>query len=382
MKGDLKLNNDESKRIQTYCLLILTSLVCMAAAYLLKTVLLPFVFSVFLALALSPIVDLLNKKLHLPRKLSIILTLILGGLILIGLTVVVSNSVVDLTSNVGSYEEKVTKLADDLSNNKWLQKFHFKRTDVLSTIGKEAANSIGNAITAVFSALFSLVSNIVIVGIYLIFLLFGNFIAQDSGNENDRDLIYRIRKSIEYYVLVKTLISLVVGGLTWLILSILHVKMAYVLGLLTFALNFIPNVGPIVAVVLPLPLVLISPECSVMTFALVVILPTIVHLVSGHLIEPNVIGESLELDPVVILLTLMLAGIIWGPMGMLLATPMTVACKMVMDKIYWAKPIVDFMAGRKTSCNEEGGTCIGAEGQDKEEEKETPEAVKSEDKDK
>ncbi|MBQ7528600.1 AI-2E family transporter [bacterium] len=369
-----KLSGAESQRVQTYCLLILTGLACTAAAYWLKAVLLPFVFSVFLALVLSPIVDLLNKKLRLPRVLSIILTLILGGLILVGLTIVVSNSVVDLTSNVESYEEKIVKLVDDISNNKWLQKINFKRTDVLNTIGKEAANSVGNAITAVFGALFSMVSNIVIVGIYLIFLLFGNFIAQDSGSESEQTLMYKIRKSIEYYVLVKTLISLVVGVLTWLILSLLHVKMAYVLGLLTFALNFIPNVGPIVSVILPLPLVLLSPESTLTTFALVVILPTIVHLVSGHLVEPNVIGDSLELDPVVILLTLVLAGVIWGPMGMLLATPMTVACKMVIDKIGWARPVASLISGRRVVA-EEKEQQPKKEEQEKESQKETPQVA-------
>ena len=369
-----KLSSAESQRVQTYCLLILTGLACTAAAYWLKAVLLPFVFSVFLALVLSPIVDLLNKKLRLPRVLSIILTLILGGLILVGLTIVVSNSVVDLTSNVESYEEKIVKLVDDISNNKWLQKINFKRTDVLNTIGKEVANSVGNAITAVFGALFSMVSNIVIVGIYLIFLLFGNFIAQDSGSESEQTLMYKIRKSIEYYVLVKTLISLVVGVLTWLILSLLHVKMAYVLGLLTFALNFIPNVGPIVSVILPLPLVLLSPESTLTTFALVVILPTIVHLVSGHLVEPNVIGDSLELDPVVILLTLVLAGVIWGPMGMLLATPMTVACKMVIDKIGWARPVASLISGRRVVA-EEKEQQPKKEEQEKESQKETPQVA-------
>ncbi len=177
--------------------------------------------------------------------------------------------------------------------------------------------------------------------------MFGSSIGND--NEEHTTLFQDICKSIEYYVLVKVILSLIVGCLTWLILTIFNVPMAYVLGILAFALNFIPNVGPIVAVILPLPLALLDPEITVSSFSMVVILPTIVHLIIGHLVEPNVLGGSLELDPVVILLTLMLAGVLWGPVGMLLATPMTVAGKMAVDRVNWAKPLVSLLSGRRSS---------------------------------
>ena len=124
--------------------------------------------------------------------------------------------------------------------------------------------------------------------------------------------------------------------------------MASVMGLLAFALNFIPNVGPIVAVILPLPLVLLAPGgASLSSLGAIIVLPTIVHMVIGHLIEPSVMGDSLELDPIVILLSLMLAGVIWGPVGMLLATPMTVAGKIMIDRVDWAKPIASLLSGRR-----------------------------------
>lgn len=346
-----KISLDDCQRMQAFCLLILTCLTCAAAAYWLKTVLLPFVFAVFLCLTLRPIVGFLNKKFHCPRFLSIILTLFIGAFLLVSLTVVVSNSVVDITSNLDIYEKRFVSLIDNLCNNAWMRRLNFKSADILSTIGTEAANSIGDALATIFNALFSFVSNIVLVGIYLVFLMFGSSI----GNEDEKHttLFQDICKSIEYYVLVKVILSLIVGCLTWLILTIFGVPMAYVLGILAFALNFIPNVGPIVAVILPLPLALLDPEITVGSFSMVVILPTIVHLITGHLVEPNVLGDSLELDPVVILLTLMLAGVLWGPVGMLLATPMTVAGKMAVDRVNWAKPIVSLLAGRRSGrrCN-------------------------------
>ncbi|MGM9991662.1 MAG: AI-2E family transporter [Candidatus Bruticola sp.] len=340
-----KVSLEDCQRIQAFCLLILTSLTCAAAAYWLKSVLLPFVFSVFLALTLRPIVSYLTDKFHCPRILSIILTLFIGAFLLVSLTIVVSNSVVDLTSNLDIYEQRFISLIDNLCSNPWMRRMNLKSANILSTIGSEAANSIGNALATVFNALFSFVSNIVLVGIYLIFLMFGS--SMGSEKDNQTTLFQDICKSIEYYVLIKGVLSLTVGCLTWLILTIFNVPMAHVLGILAFTLNFIPNVGPIVAVILPLPLVLLDPDVSLFSFSMVVILPTIVHLVSGHLIEPRVIGDSLELDPIVILLTLMLAGVLWGPVGMLLATPMTVVCKMIIDRIGWAKPLASLLSGRK-----------------------------------
>lgn len=349
--GIAKISLDDCQRMQAFCLLILTCLTCAAAAYWLKSVLLPFVFALFLCLTLRPIVGFLHTKFHCPRFLSIILTLFIGAFLLVALTVVVSNSVVDITSNLDLYEKRFVSLIDNLCSNAWMRRLNFKSADILSTIGTEAANSIGDALATIFNALFSFVSNIVLVGIYLIFLMFGSSIGNDS--EEHTTLFQDICKSIEYYVLVKVILSLIVGCLTWLILTIFDIPMAYVLGILAFALNFIPNVGPIVAVILPLPLALLDPEITVGTFSMVVILPTIVHLIIGHLVEPNVLGGSLELDPVVILLTLMLAGVLWGPVGMLLATPMTVAGKMAVDRVNWAKPIVSLLSGRRSGryCN-------------------------------
>lgn len=346
-----KISLDDCQRMQAFCLLILTCLTCAAAAYWLKTVLLPFVFALFLCLTLRPIVGFLHNKLHCPRFLSIILTLFIGAFLLVGLTVVVSNSVVDITSNLDLYEERFINLMDNLCNNAWMRRLNFKSGDILTTIGSEAANSIGDALATVFNALFSFVSNIVLVGIYLIFLMFGSSISEE--NQGHTTLFQEICKSIEYYVLVKVILSLIVGCLTWLILTFFDVPMAYVLGILAFALNFIPNVGPIVAVILPLPLALLDPEITVASFSLVIILPTIVHLIIGHLVEPKILGGSLELDPVVILLTLMLAGVLWGPVGMLLATPMTVAGKMAIDRVDWAKPLVSLLSGKRSNrrCN-------------------------------
>ncbi len=334
----------DSQRMQAFCLLILTCLACAAAAYWLKSVLLPFVFAAFISLTLRPLVSILHRKLHCPKVLAILITLALSGFLLVALTAVVSSALVEISANVNTYEQRFTVLIDKICVHPWLERFHFKRMDIISSIGTKVANSLGQALATIFNALFSLLSNIVIVSIYLIFLMFGTPL--DDAPTGQTTLFKDIRSRIEYYVLVKALLSFIVGVLTWLILNLLGVPMSYAFGLLAFALNFIPNVGPIVSVILPLPVAMLDPNLTLATFSLVVILPTFVHLLVGYLVEPNILGDSLELSPIVILLTLILGGVLWGPVGMLLATPITVACQMITDRIGWAKPVASLLSGR------------------------------------
>ena len=340
-----KISLEECQRVQTFCLLILTFLICCGAAYWLKTVLLPFVLALFLTLTLRPIVFYLTRRFHAPRLLAIGLTLCLGVALLVTLTAVVSSSIVELGEDIDLYERRFMILLDEVCRHPWLERFNFTSASLLTSIGAQAANSVGDAVAATFNALLALVSNIVLVAIYLVFLMFGSSLNVSAQRSN---LFQDICQSIENYVLVKVLLSIIVGATTWLILSLWEVPMASVMGLLAFALNFIPNVGPIVAVILPLPLVLLAPGgASLSSLGAIIVLPTIVHMVIGHLIEPSVMGDSLELDPIVILLSLMLAGVIWGPVGMLLATPMTVAGKIMIDRVDWAKPIASLLSGRR-----------------------------------
>ncbi|MBQ7568317.1 AI-2E family transporter, partial [bacterium] len=129
-------------------------------------------------------------------------------------------------------------------------------------------------------------------------------------------------------------------------LAAIGVKMAAVIALLAFAFNFVPNVGPIVATLTPVPVMLLSGQSSITELLLAVLLPGLIHFVVGHLVEPKVMGSNLELDPVVILLGLMLAELMWGPVGMLLAMPLMVVARILLDQTAETRPLVNLLSGR------------------------------------
>ena len=331
-------------RLQTLCLMTLAALAVGVAAWWLRDVLVPFVFAVFLTFALRPLIDVLNGRLGLPRGLATVLTLVVGVLALIGLAAVVSASVMQLTQSGEDYQARIGELLERVMSWPLFRHFGVDPHRLLSSLADSSVASFGQVLGALFNSLFSLASHSVVVLIYLVFLLFGA-----SGAAGGEGVWRDIRSSIEQYLGAKVVLSLAVGALTWLILNLLGVQLALVFGLLAFVLNFIPNVGPIVATFLPLPVVLLAPDFGLGTAALAILLPGAVHVVVGHLLEPRIMGHSLDLDPVVVLLALMLAGVVWGPMGMLLATPMTAVARILLERVELTRPVAAVMAGRPSA---------------------------------
>ena len=133
-----------------------------------------------------------------------------------------------------------------------------------------------------------------------------------------------IDAAVHRYLLAKTLLSVLLGLAVYIILGpILHVKLAYLWGVLTILLNFIPNVGALLAALLPLPIILLDPDLSVAAQALAVLLPLLLHLMIGTFIEPCLLGPLLSLHPVIVLLALSFWWVLWGVAGAILATPIT-----------------------------------------------------------
>ena len=135
---------------------------------------------------------------------------------------------------------------------------------------------------------------------------------------------------VQHYLRIKTLISLAtgVGIMLWLI--VLGVEYPMLWGLLAFLLNFIPNFGSLLAAFPPALLVLVQngPDG---VFFLVILGYVAVNVVVGSILEPRIMGQSLGLSPVVVLLSLLFWGWVWGGVGLLLAIPLTMVAKLLLE---------------------------------------------------
>ncbi|WP_345684257.1 AI-2E family transporter [Novipirellula caenicola] len=196
-------------------------------------------------------------------------------------------------------------------------------------------------IAIVSQSLFSLVSTSVVVLIFVFFLLLGTP-SLVSHNETIQEINHQVR----VYLGLKTIISIFTGLAFGLALRLFGVPMAFTFGVLAFLLNFVPNVGPIVASLLPVPLILFDPSGNLAWMISAIGVTSLIQVASGNLVEPKLMGESSDLHPVVVLLSLMFWGMMWGIIGMFLATPIAAGFKIVLERFDETKPLAALMAGR------------------------------------
>ena len=330
------------QRVQTVCLLLLTAAVMAASLYWLQPVMIPFVMALLFALSLSPLIDLQMRYLRAPRVVALLGTFLLGFLVLIFVGAVVSNSVDQLSGNAQAYREQLDSVLQSAAQRLPLERFGIDPSAGVGNLVKVPAKTVGDLFLGTTNAVVDVLSKGLLVLIFLLFLLTGEGFSKRSGETTSGQVATQIKR----YILAQVVISATTGILVGLTLALLGVDLALLFGFLVFLLNFIPTVGSIVATLLPLPVVLMSPDATMTTVVLVLAIPGLIQLVIGNVIAPKVLGETLDLHPVTILLALIFWGMLWGIPGTLLATPITAIMKMMLARMELTAPLSNWMAGR------------------------------------
>jgi AI-2 transport protein TqsA len=328
---------DEQAWLITASLIILAAVAIAVALAYTRPVMVPFVLSIFVYYLVSPIADVLEARLRFPRWASTIATLLVvfGLIALTGLLVTVSTRGLLESSDI--YRERLAAVFGRI--------FRFldeRGIDLGQSALVDTARQLplGRIFQTTAGTAFSLVTNGFLVLIFVIFLLLGR------RREMVRSAIFReIDHNIRRYLVIKFVISATTGTLVGIILALLRLELALVFGVLTFLLNFIPSVGSIVAVLLPLPIALVQYD-STLPIIGVLVLPGLVQIVIGNFIDPRVTGKGLDLSPVTILIALVFWGLIWGIVGMLLAAPMTAILRIVLARFETTQAVGELLAGR------------------------------------
>ena len=183
---------------------------------------------------------------------------------------------------------------------------------------------LGNVVSQVFLVLFFMIFIFAEQGVTRKKLL----LAAGEQREEVDGIASRIAADVQLYLSVKTGISLLTAVLCWVGLWLIGVPYSAVFALLTFLLNFIPNVGSIFAALLPAALALKEPLGPGSAIG-VLVLYMAVNVFLGNVVEPKVLGKQLNLSPLVILMALLFWGALWGPLGMFLAVPLTRSAQLV-----------------------------------------------------
>jgi len=308
-------------------MVILTVIAVGGALYFLQPVLVPFVLAAFISYALAPIIEYLMRRLHVPRVVAILGTGFLGLLILAVVAVVVASAAAEMVGNLPQYKEKVQAISTRVTHSVPWQRFGVKPNADGKMFDISTAAVAGFVATAL-GGVTLLVSNAALVGLFLVFLLIGR------GKDADiPPMLREIELSVRRYVGQQVILAAVTGVGTAIILAILGVDFAIVFGMLAFLLNFVPSIGSVIAIFLPLPVILIDPEMGTLSRVLAIALPGTLQLGIDNLVTPRVQGNSLKLHPVVVILALIFFGMLWGIIGAFLATPITAVLKIILSRI-------------------------------------------------
>jgi AI-2 transport protein TqsA len=355
---------------------ILTALGITGALYFFKGVLIPFVLAVFLTLSLAPVIDLQMKWLRIPRRSAILITAAVGCAILALATLLVTAAADEIVQNKDDYDKRFQQLlvrargllppewytepkAPTSDPNRPVRNPNIRasdpndpitdpnepsraRRDPSEQLIRIPANTVRKVLTDIASSVMGVISNGLLVVIFMIFMVAGTGTHKAPAGS----LWWEVETRVKRYLLTMLLTSGVTGILVGFVLTILGVEFGWMFGFLAFLLNFIPSIGSVIATILPLPVALIDPELGIVSKILVLAIPGGIQFFIGNILQPKLMGESLDLHPIVVLLSLIFFGTIWGIIGMFLAVPITAVVKILLERFGYTRAIAELIAGK------------------------------------
>jgi predicted PurR-regulated permease PerM len=271
----------------------------------------------------------------LPPWLCLTLALVSLALALAGIVAVTSGSIASISENLPQYRANVMGLAQKLGGVLGVEA-------VPDSLARRFSDfDFTPYISRVLGALTGLAGNAGLILVYVLFLLLeqGSFaaklghISRDEGRRRAlRDMLHKINARIRDYLWVKTVASLATAGCSYAALLMLGIDYAGFWALLIFLLNYIPNIGSLIAVAFLVLQALVQFEdvSGGLILATLVIL-SVIQFVFGNIMEPKMMGNSLNLSPLVIILALAVWGSLWGIVGMFLCVPLTVIALIILS---------------------------------------------------
>ncbi len=291
-------------------------------------VLVPFLLSLFIAIILMPSLSfMLSKRIPISIALSIIVIALILILSLLG--ALVGHAINDFTAQIPLYE---IKLQDKLSGI----------TTALEGIGISMAQDSINQIldpTLIFGYLSGLLkgfgstlANGFVILLTTIFMMlegvqFRQKIASLNTDSMHQKSFGEVVEKIKHYMALKAAMSALTGALVYIVLSIFALDYAVLWAVVAFLLNFIPNIGSIIAAVPAVMLAII--QLDAMSALYIGIAYIIINTVVGSLLEPRIMGKGLDISTLVVFLSLLFWGWLLGPVGMLLSIPLTIMVKLL-----------------------------------------------------
>lgn len=313
-------------------LVILASLfVVLAGVKLASDIIVPFILAAFIAIICNPLLRFF-ARFHIPKGLSIVIIICFISAVGMSLAGLVGQSLTDFSKQLPDYREQLQDKFIWLVDIAAQYNILIDKNQLISLF--DPGKMIDMA-TNMLTGFGGVMANLFLIILTVVFMLFEApmlskkvHLALDDP-EMKMLQIDRFLESINSYLAIKTMVSLGTGFCAGLLLWILNVDYFVLWAVLAFLLNYIPNIGSIIAAIpaVLLALLTVGPVAS----GIVAIGYITINTVMGNIIEPRFMGRGLGLSTLVVFLSLIFWGWLLGTVGMLLSVPLTMIVKIALE---------------------------------------------------
>ncbi|MCF6358872.1 MAG: AI-2E family transporter [Draconibacterium sp.] len=337
---------DTTKKIYIFLVAITVVVVLIIA----QSIIIPFIIAIFFWFLIRVIKKILSKVKFISRWPIWLLTTTSAVLLLSFLVLaanLISSNIQELSSTLPVYEANITKITDSINQ-------HFNIDIFLMMTDYAKDMNFGGLLSSLFSAITGIFGSTFTVLLYLFFMLLEEHLFPHKLKAMYPDkrrykhinaLINKIDHSIGNYIALKTITSLSTGFLSYFALLFIGIDAPFFWAFLIFILNFIPTIGSLIATVFPAIFAILQ-FGEITQGLLVLVIVGFIQMIVGNFIEPKLMGNTLNISPLVVLLTLAVWGVMWGVTGMLLSVPITVILIIIMSEFPETRPIAVLLSQR------------------------------------
>jgi predicted PurR-regulated permease PerM len=323
--------------------LVIISLVILLLIYG-QPIIVPFIIALLIWFVIKKVRNLINKihfiEKYIPEWVKTILSSILiFTVLLFGMKVLISN-IQNISESYGKYISNIEHVAlqiDEMLNiNMKVELSNFVREFDFTALLQQLFNSLSETL-----------GNMVMISFYVVFMMVEETLFQrkirlilpDSESYTGfLETMKKVDKSMSRYISLKSMVNMLSAGLSYIVLASVGIDSPLFWAFLIFIFSFIPSIGPILGSLLPSLFTLIQ-FGEFVPFLIVLFGVGTIALLIGSLVEPRLMGNTLNISPLVAILSLAVWGTLWGITGMLLSVPITVALIIILSQFPATKPM-------------------------------------------
>jgi AI-2 transport protein TqsA len=346
------VNNTKTTLSLSQFTYLLVSLVALVAILIYsQAYIIPFIIAMIIWFIIHELRENIQMIPFMKKHCPMWLQSMIGFIIIIGVLVGVGQllyiSMSTLTANIEEYQTNFEIVMFQISASLGV--------DVMGMMSNYSSDTdYASLITGALGSVTSILGDGFLILLYVLFLLIEESIFPEKLNalyksqdkyDKTQSLFQKMDKNISRYLSLKTFVSLLTGLLSYFAFLIFGLDGAIFWALLIFVLNYIPTIGSLIATIFPAVFAILQ-FAELGPFVYVLIVVGIIQVVIGNIVEPKIMGNSLNISSLVVLLSLTIWGAIWGIAGMILSVPITVMMIIVFEDIPALRPIAVMLSER------------------------------------